>query len=77
MSNKLVKRSVHICVDVNGYLRSFQTKKSQGADMKTYQTLLLARYNGYKVIPIGDKCNRFSYEEGCKGHITSIMPTEV
>lgn len=66
----------HVCVDVEGYLRSFVTKKQQNANLHVYQTLLLARYQNKSVIPIGDECYRFSYDKGCLGHITSLKPTD-
>jgi hypothetical protein len=33
-------------------------------------SLKIAKLSGWKVIPVGDKCEGFSYETGCPGHPT-------
>lgn len=72
---KITSRHLSICVE--GYLRSFATKKAQKANLLVYQTLLMARNQGYRVIPFNDgRCPRFSYETGCPGHIKAILPSE-
>lgn len=65
-----------MCIDVEGYLRQFNTKRAQKKNLHIYQTLLLARAQKKEVIPMGDACYRFSYKKGCKGHIISLMPTD-
>lgn len=80
MTKKLYRRKItsrHLTICVEGYLRSFATKKAQKANMLVYQTLLMARNQGYKVILFKDtECPRFSYETGCPGHIKAILPNK-
>ena len=64
--NKYKKKPITFCNEDNG---------SPMSPIKARQVFMVARYEGKRVLPMGD-CYRFCYQKGCKGHITSLMPNE-
>lgn len=86
MKKQYDKRELHhMSISVEGVLNQFKRKaitfcsEDDGSDMapaKAKQIFMLARYEGKKVLPMGNECYRFDYQKGCKGHITSLMPTK-
>lgn len=81
---RCVCKQTHMCIDVKGIIRAHaKTKKityfdeDDGRPMepkKAYQLMILANYEGKRVIPMSDKCYRFDYQTGCPGHITALKP---
>lgn len=65
----------HVCQSVSGALKNWTAKewKMVAADndmsvsdcKKMFQRF---EFEGKKVIPIGEPCDGFSYENGCRGH---------
>lgn len=77
--------SMHLCVDIRGMLRWPARKLSralQHADGRRMsaeevrETLYDCLAKGWKVLPLGDPCEGFSYETGCPGHPVS-EPTQL
>ena len=70
--------TIHTCVDIRGALR--RPKDFVGCmradghviqtaeEMRKYLNYCLDQ--GWKVLPISDKCEGFSYQTGCPGHVT-------
>lgn len=82
---RVISRKVHMCISVDGVLNKYKRKQinfcieDDGTPMhpkKARQIFEVARYEGKKVLPMGDDCYRFDYEKGCKGHIKSLMPID-
>ena len=74
----------HMCISVDGVLSQYKRKKitfcnnDDGTPMNPTDALnvfKVAKYEGKRVLPMGD-CYRFCYQNGCKGHIKSLMPTD-
>lgn len=69
------RRRIHICQSVEGALKNWTRKQwlavaaennmTPGQAKKQFE---LYRFEGKKVIPIGDPCEGFSYIDGCPGH---------
>lgn len=67
-------RQIHLCLDVSGAIRNkmfsgFRDEQGKRMSRKAaHQELLNLQAQGIKVIPIGERCEGFSYETGCPGH---------
>ncbi len=73
-----VTRTFHMCVCIEGVLRwpdkdlrnlftDEHGNKQSGRYVRDFLRLQL--HNGKKVLPMGEPCEGFSYEDGCPGHI--------
>lgn len=69
------RRRIHICQSVEGALKNWDKKtwndigKENGVSGAVVKKQFeLYRFEGKKVIPIGDPCEGFSYIDGCPGH---------
>lgn len=76
--------TTHLCVDIRGVLLNWKDddiagmfKNDDGTPMSAREvkiTLMDELLKGHKVLPIGDKCDNFSYEDGCQGHEVDDLP---
>lgn len=82
---RIVSKITHMSISVDGVLNQYKRRpikfcsNDDGTQMnpqKARQIFEMARYEGKKVLPMSDKCYRFCFQKGCKGHIKSIKPTE-
>lgn len=70
-------RSFHVCADIRGMLR-WDGRKLNGALLRddgskmsadeVREVLYDCLAKGWKVLPVGNPCEGFSYETGCPGH---------
>lgn len=76
-----------MCINVDGAIAHYRampkTRKTgflrNGVPMDARHAidyLRLCQYEGKRVIPMGDGCYRFSFQNGCPGHIKSLTPTD-
>ncbi len=69
-------KKYHFCQDLRGPLQTWSDKnwedliaKPNKVSIHEAKDFFLDRIaEGKKVIPIGEKCDGFSYETGCPGH---------
>lgn len=84
--NRTVRKKSHMCVDVQGALNHYKKSRKhetpftddEGRPLSRERVVIELHNNlieGKRVIPMGE-CYRFCFQKGCKGHITSINPTE-
>ena len=80
-----ISQTIHMCIDVRGVLRNFKAREWRRCctDPKTGQVMtpdevkdyfLDCLAKGYRVVPMGEKCEGFSYETGCPGHPAPPQP---
>lgn len=74
-------QQIHMSADIEGMLRSGDkiayliVNGGLVGDKTARQYLKMWRYEGKKLIPCSD-CKRFSFQTGCPGHITALMPND-
>ena len=68
-------RIIHVCQNIKGALKNwtmddwYNLAESNGLSYEELvQHFRIADFEGKKVLPIGEKCEGFSYETGCPGH---------
>lgn len=67
--------TIHICQSVSGAIKNWDKKTWQAIAKDNNMTVeaikerfRIYEFEGKKVIPIGDPCEGFSYQDGCPGH---------
>lgn len=70
-----MKRTIHICQSVEGALKNW--KKSEWKSLAKSNNCTIDEVKEYfwqcmregkRVIPIGEPCEGFSFQDGCPGH---------
>lgn len=71
-------RRIHVCQSIEGALRNWSKRdwkslaKSNGITADEAMDYFWEQHAmGRKVLPIGEPCEGFSYQDGCPGHETS------
>lgn len=79
MTEKSKVRTLHLSLDIAGYLMN-HTRKRDYAGMfrhddgrpmtadEAKRTLLAELASGKRVLPMSDECEGFDYQTGCPGH---------
>jgi len=70
-----VKTNYHFCQSIKGALKNWSKEEWEEVGKRNKMTAEAAKekfriwdFEGKKVIPIGDPCEGFSYQDGCPGH---------
>jgi len=70
-----VTKTIHICQSVSGALKNWSKKEWESVAKHNKMTadalkerFRIYEFEGKRVIPLGEPCEGFSYQDGCPGH---------
>lgn len=71
-----MRKIIHVCQSVEGALKSWTKQDWQNIADHNNTTVHAVKerfriwaFEGKRVIPLGEPCEGFSYQDGCPGHI--------